>query len=257
MRRGDIFVPGHWGYGSKYTVWTDNSKLYKLDAGCVFYLSVTSFDSYCIRSYRGRKLFKNSFNAYFSFDPGYPYYLAMNTTNVTDRYINFKPIHSTKEYKELSNGSTIVITDTIFNTEFSLPIEVFISIAKRSPFGPGFPYDEVHFREFFPYKNAEPSRFRIDPVDDTPKYTYLAHGRKYWDYGMSKKGLCFSSFKKNEDQQFLDEEGTDTINFKDQRLTNNFNSWRCYDYEAVKHPHRRSWKENTKKRRQYQVNEEN
>lgn len=251
MQRGDEYLSGHWGYGRRFTIWTDGSRKHEISVGDRFYLYFDYFKNNILKATLG-----NRYSGFYSHDPYFNFYLAMKITKVNNMFIYFKPVHSTIEYALVNGKPEQVSKNKIANTEFSIAKHNFVINAYTIPFGKRFSYDEEEYRTFYPIKNSPTYRFRIDPIEEVKPNPYLAYGKHYWNEGMSKKGLCFSSFKRNEDQQYITEDGDDTLIFKDIRLTNRFNRWFAYDYEGTKNPHRRSWKENTKKRHQYQVNED-
>ena len=251
MKYGDECIPGRWGYNTKYTVWIDGSKRRELEPGDIFFVSDGNFWCYCIRP-----IFGNKIGRIVSYEPScYMDYFKLEITKITEYSVFFKHNYFTIEYRKNPNGSLSHLSyNKVGNTTFCVSKRDFVRIAERAPYGTHFPYEEVEYKTFCPLKDATSFRFRMDPIESPYSNDWLAYGRKYWNYGMSKKGLCYSSFKKNEDTQLLNDESELTIKFKDNKLTRNHRSWFCYDYEAKRDPHKRSWKENTKKRHQYEVN---
>lgn len=254
MKYGTEIIPGHYGYAKRRIIWKDKSKTEEIGPGVHFFISCFSFTRLI------KKVYGNKYYSYYSNDPYFLYqsgFLEMVITEVNSDFVKFKPRYSTTEFIRRNNGSYTRTQDVYKNTVLTEFKYVFADIAHKQPFGPYFPYDEEEYKTFYPVEGAKPIRFRIDPVIYYEIGNYLAYGKKYWNYGMSKKGLCYSSFKKNEDTQLLNDESELTIKFKDNKLTRNHRAWFCYDYEAKRDPHKRSWKENTKKRHQYEVNKEN
>lgn len=252
MKYGTEIIPGRYGHAKRRIIWKDKFKTEEIGPGDHFFISRYSFT---------RLIKKEHGNKYYSYYSNDPYflsgYLEMVITEVNSNFVKFKPRYSTTEFIRRNNGSYTHTQDVYKNTVLVEFKYVFADIAHKQPFGPYFPYDEIEYKEFYPVNGAKPIRFRIDPVIYYEIGNYLAYGKKYWNEGFSKKGLCFSSFRKIKDIQYFDDESDETVTFKDNKLTKRFEHWYTYSYEGTKKPHRRSWKENTKRRHQYEVNKEN
>lgn len=94
-------------------------------------------------------------------------------------------------------------------------------------------------------------KFRYDPIEFEESWRSVDKYRDltYWNKGFSGKGLRIASFRKAKDEQLLDYEA-DPILIRNQRQEKIVNRWIFKERKV----HIRSWKETTKNRKQWLLN---
>lgn len=271
VKRGDLIVPGYWIYSYNYTILKENNEPIKAGDKFLFclYDAWDYYHSFCkknkieyfiVDSYPGK--FGNCYdtNTYNKIKNvfGHSAYAKFEVTKTDTWYVYAKLLYKTHEYGYQKHKRDVLIGNNLIKDyEIQIPNYHFLTKAYQSKssnvLGKKFSYVHRHekvFRERF--CENEPVRFRIDPVILHPEFEreWLSFGMKYWDWGMSKKGLAYASYKHANDIQPLDynDDSDECIVFKDTRAKARYLGWMTYERRK---PHRKSWKECTKKRKQW------
>ena len=272
VKRGDLIVPGYWIYPYSYTILKGNSEPIKAGDKFLFCLydawdyyrdfcKKNKIEYFYVDSYPGK--FGNCYdtNTYNKIKNvlGHSAYAKFEVTKTDMRYVYAKLLYKTHEYgyQKHNKRDVLISNNLIKDYEIQIPNYHFLTKAYQSKsgnvLGKKFSYVpryEKVFRERF--NEFEPVRFRIDRVILHPEYEreWLAFGMKYWDCGMSKKGLAYASYKHANDIQPLnyDDDCDECIVFKDARAKARYLGWLTCEHRK---PHRKSWKECTKKRKQW------
>lgn len=265
FKYGELIVPGYWTYPSIFNIMNDKNK--PINTGDVFMLNLYDALEYY------KKFCKENNIMYFVVDT-YPekYGNIYNTktyneirrvmynqafakfevTKIDIWYVYAKLMYKTYEYgyknhKCDDNISVNVIKDF----EIKIPVYHFVTRARKCKsgmVGDSFTCYQKNTKTFCIKQGVVPVRFRMDPIV-SEKHEWPSFGMKYWNYGMSKNGLHYGSFKRSYDEQLIDySDDSITIMFSDSRAKKRFHDCNSYERRKI---HHKSWKECTKKRKQW------
>ena len=169
--------------------------------------------------------------------------------SIENRIIRFNILEKTKEYRKLKNNKVVLSSICDMRSHiFSILESDFVYKGYQDRYETRFDYQQFSEKITYPLDDGRHDfLFRCTPVYGTD-YAYC---KSMYNERMAKNGLNFASYRRNIDYQLdSDTDDANLIVFSDSKLTNDYEEWRFDDRKRKRH--RRSWKENTKKRHQYE-----
>ena len=170
--------------------------------------------------------------------------------SIENHIIRFNILEKTREYRKLKDKVILSSICDMRNHVFSILKADFVYKCYQNQFEKRFDYQ--HFSQKVTYTLDDGQHdflFRCTPVYGT-NYRYC---KSMYNEKMAKNGLNFASYKRNIDYQLdSNDDNANLIIFSDPKLINDYEDWRFNDRRRRRH--KRSWKENTKKRHQYESN---
>lgn len=265
FKYGELIIPGYWVYPFTFNIMNDKNE--PINAGDIFMFCLyDTFDYYkkfckennimyfVVDSYPGK--FGNSYdtNTYNKIKRVmyHQAYAKFEVTKTDTWYVYAKLMHKTHEYGYKNHKRDVNVSNNVIKDfEIKIPVYHFVTKARKCKsgmVGSAFTYYQKNEKTFRIKEGVTPIRFRVDPIV-TKNHEWPSFGMKYWNYGISKKGLHYGSFKRSYDEQLIEySDDSYCIIFSDSRAKRRFHDFNEYDRRKF---HHKSWKECTKKRKQW------
>ena len=258
LKYGEEFFVGRWHSFTDYVFYDENNE--KLKIGSIIKIEMNDVHNYYFSYMK-----KNDISFYvvngrtykfkikpefilFDYSSYYYNFQKFIITKITEKSVFVKMISRTVEYNK---NSDIISKNGIRDTEIEFSKFNFKDIAYQSDGDKHINYYKI-YSEKFSRDNNESYRFRVDSIEDDNEkhyyYDWFNRNKHYWNFGMSHKGLYTATWRKIEDEQLLsyDDNDESIIVIIDSRTMKRF-----FNHFHFRNPHKKSWKECTKKRKQW------